>query len=373
MTERITHIIDSLAIGGAQKLLVTFAHEAQRQSLGCEVICLGSPSGSAVESELAAAGVSLVFLPARRLLDIRRLRRLVLQIRQSRPDVIQTHLTYANILGGLAGFAAGIPVAATLHSAGGDRRFSRLRARLESWVLRRLDRLVIAVGAQTERAHRGRLGQQTIRVVYNAVEAPTPISDSERRALRSQWLQEPDGIILISVGRFSTVKAYDDLIRAFSIARLANSHTRLLLAGDGVMRAEWERLAADLEIADAVVFLGKRDDVPSLLQASDLYVNSSVVEGAPLSVMEAMAAGLPILATDVGDLHALLNAECGVLVPARAPDRLAIEIIRLTGDRSKMRRMGEQARDFAAAHFSSAVWFQNLMDIYSEMQGAHKR
>ncbi|GAP14502.1 glycosyltransferase [Longilinea arvoryzae] len=368
MIGRITHVIDSLAIGGAQKLLVTFAHEAQRRSLRCEVICLSSPSGSAVEAELAAAGVTLTYFPARRLLDLGRLRRLAQYFRQSKPDVIQTHLTYANIVGGLAGYGAGIPVAATLHSAGNDRRYSRVRAILESWVLRWLDRVVIAVGGQTEQAHRRRLGNQTMRVVYNAVEEPAGMTESERQAIRGQWLKDPESVILISAGRFSTVKAYDDLIRAFAIVHAANPHTLLLLAGDGVMRADWEELAIELEVSRAVVFLGRRNDVPRLLRASDLYASSSVVEGTPLSVMEAMAAGLPVVATDVGDLHTLLNSECGVLVPPREPERLAAEITRLAADRPGRQRMGERARDFAASHFGCAAWFQELLAIYTEMQ-----
>ncbi len=368
MIDRITHVIDSLAIGGAQKLLVTFAHEAQRRSLRYEVICLSSPSGSAVEAELAAAGVALTFFPARRLLDPGRLRQLTGHLRQSKPDVIQTHLTYANIIGGLAGFTAGIPVAATLHSAGNDRRYSRTRALLEGWVLRSLDRCVIAVGAQTAQKHQGRLGRQTVHVVFNAVEEPASIADAERQAIRGQWLKDPEGVILISAGRFSTVKAYDDLIRAFAIVHAANPKTLLLLAGDGVMRPDWEKLAIELEVFGKVVFLGRRDDVPRLLRASDLYVNSSIVEGAPLSVMEAMAASLPVVATDVGDLHALLDPDCGVLVPPRQPERLAAEILRLTADRPGMQHMGEQAREFAANHFGSQAWFEGLLAIYAQMQ-----
>ncbi len=370
MLNQVTHVIDSLAIGGAQKLLVTFAREASRASLRCEVICLSQPCASPLEAELAAAGATLVFFPARRLLDPARLVRLARHLRRSRPDVVQTHLTYANILGGLAGWLVGLPVAGTLHSAGGDRRYSRLREGLESRVLRWLDARVIAVGEQTAQSHRRRLGGQALSVLYNAVELPPPLPPDERQALRSQLSAGPEDIVLISAGRFSTVKAYDDLLRAFANVHASRPGSLLLLVGDGVMRPDWERLALELGVAGSVRFLGRRDDVPALLRASDLYAASSVVEGAPLSVMEAMAAGLPVVATAVGDLPVLVGPDCGVLVPPRDPHRLAVELLRLTGDREKMRRMGAGAREFAAAHFGSAAWFERLLAIYAEIQGA---
>jgi glycosyltransferase involved in cell wall biosynthesis len=369
MINRIVHVIDSLAMGGAQKLLVTFAHEAQHRSIQCEIISLSSTVDPHIESELNASGVILSPFLAGRLLDPGRLQRISHHLRQNKPDLIQTHLTYANIIGGLAGYACGIPVVGTLHSAGNDRRYSRLRKSLESWVLRSLDQQAIAVGSQTALTHGPRLGKRNIQVVDNAVDEINPLTDNEREAIRSEWLDDPDGIIIISVGRFSAVKAYDDLLRAFKIVRQANPNTFLLLVGDGRMRPEWEKLAADLNVTEAVSFLGMRDDTQKLLCASDLYASSSIIEGMPLSVMEALAAGLPVIATQVGDMPAIIHPEHGILVPPRQPDRMAGEILQLLADRHRMQEMGKHARRFAEANFSRAVWFDKLLSIYEAMQG----
>lgn len=368
MVRRVVHIIDSLTIGGAQKLLVTFAREAQKRSLETEIICLKDAVDPQVGADLQACGVTIIFFPADSLLNPARIWNVTRYFRTTKPDVIQSHLTYANIIGGLTGYAAGIPVVATLHSAGKDRRYSKARENLESWVMRHADRRVIAVGSNTANAHRPRLGNQKISVVFNAVHAADALTPAERFAVRQEIMADEQKMLLISVGRFSTVKAYDDLIRAFEVVHRADDQTMLVLVGDGAMREPWEKLVAELQLTDSVRFLGNRGDVPRLLQASDLYVSSSVVEGMPLAVMEAMSAGLPIVATSVGDLPDMINPAYGELVPVRESQKLGKAILTILSDRQKMREMGSCARQYAAKHFSSAGWMDNLMTIYEDIQ-----
>lgn len=368
MVRHIVHIIDSLPIGGAQKLLVTFAHEAQKRSLRTEIICLKSAVDLQVGTDLRACGVSITFFQAKSLLNLVRLWKITRYLRKTKPDVIQTHLTYANIIGGLAGAAAGIPVVATLHSAGKDRRYSKAREKLESWIIRHVVRRVIAVGSNTANSHKPRLGNQKISVVLNAVHEADALTPAERTVIKQEIMADERKTLIISVARFSPVKAFDDLIRAFNIVHQAEAQTMLVLVGDGAMREPWEKLAAELHLTDSVKFLGNRGDVPGLLQASDLFVSSSVVEGMPLAVMEAMSAGLPIIATSVGDLPDMINPACGVLVPPREPQQLADAIITTLSNRQKMKEMGNNARQYAASHFGSAAWMDKLMAIYAEIQ-----
>ncbi len=368
MVKHIIHIIDSLSIGGAQKLLVTFAREAKKRSLQTEIICLKTGVDPQVSADLKACGVTISFFPAKSLLNLTRLWKISQYLRKAKPDTIQSHLTYGNVVGGLAGFGAGIPVVATLHSAGRDRCYSRSREKLESWVLQYMDRGVIAVGANTAKTHKSRLGKQKIWAVFNAVYETEELMPAERSVIRQEITADEQKMLLISVGRFSRVKAYDDLIRAFAIVHQADNETVLALVGDGVMRQEWEQLAEGLGLSDAVKFFGNRGDVPRLLQASDLYVSSSVVEGMPLAVMEAMWAGLPVIATDVGDLPDMVNPACGVLVPARDPQRLADAIINVLSNRQTMKEMGIHAREYAFDHFSSAAWMDQLVAIYEDIQ-----
>jgi glycosyltransferase involved in cell wall biosynthesis len=120
-----------------------------------------------------------------------------------------------------------------------------------------------------------------------------------------------------------------------------------------------------------VRLLGARNDVPQLLSASDVYVSASHWEGLPLTVLEAMAAGLPIVATGVGDVPRVVVAGTGVIVPPRDPSALAKALRNLLAEPERMRVMGQTAQAHIARHFNSTVWLDNLLAVYAQAQTRH--
>ena len=366
---RVVHIIDQLRIGGAQKLLVTFVKEAQRRSMPVEIVCLRRENPNSVISELEKYNAVITYLPAGKLLDPGRFWRLLNYIRHSQADLVQTHLTYANILGSTAAYLAGLPSAATLHLAGPDRRYSRLREQLETFCIRFFCRLAIAVGPETARQQASRLGSKKISVVLNAVELPPPVSAARIQEVRKELGINPDSRVFISVGRFSIVKAFHVLIEAFAAYHKQDPNSALVLVGDGKMRADWEQLAEDLGVSGDVLFTGLRDDVPDLLAASDLYVCSSTVEGTPLAVMEAISAGLPVVATNVGDLPVLIDPGFGILVEPDDSEAIMDAAALILKDTDGRQNMADAARVYASAHFSSGAWMDTLLAVYQIVLG----
>lgn len=364
------HVIDQLKIGGAQKLLVTFAREASERGMDMHVLCLRSEKPNWIIHELESRGAGITFLPARKLLSPHRFILVMREIRRLKPDVVHAHLTYANILGCLAAFMVRVPSVATLHLAGPDRRYSRLRELFESIAVRFFASEVVAVGPQTARQHARRLGERSIRVLLNAVEQHKAAAGTAER-IRKEFGIAGAADVLISVGRFSIVKAFHVLIKAFAIYRAVNPDAVLMLVGDGAMRGEWEQLAEKLGESRAVYFTGFRDDVPNLLAASDLYVCSSTVEGTPLAVMEAVMVGLPVVSTDVGDLPEILHSDFSRLVEPEEPQELAEAIHEVMSDESRRAEMARTAREYALAHYSSTVWMDALLRIY-EMAVLHE-
>jgi glycosyltransferase involved in cell wall biosynthesis len=169
-------------------------------------------------------------------------------------------------------------------------------------------------------------------------------------------------------GRLAAVKGVDDLLRAVPIVRAHVPEARLEVAGDGPERAQLERLAHDLGVADRVAFLGWQDDVRSILRRWAVFAQPSLFEGFGVSALEAMAEGLPVVATDVGGLPELvLDGVTGSLVPAHDPARLAEALRMLLLDPAARARLGASARSRAAEHFSVPRMAAEVESVYDRL------
>ncbi len=369
----ILHLVDSLQVGGAQRLVTTFAHQAVHGGIDVSVVSLADISGKILAEELEEIGVPVVAFPARSLADLGRIASLVRYMRSQPFDLVHTHLSYGNTLGGLAGRLAGLPVIATLHSAGDDQTptnvnsFSSPRSRIETIELRFFATRVMAVGESVALAHRRRMGSKTIRVIVNAVPKPTLISTAERLARRQQILGDPEQKLLISVGRFAVVKELPELISAFQKVKKLHPETKLLLIGDGSERGRVETLINELDLNQDVILLGRRGDVSDWLQSSDLYVSASSLEGLPVSILEAMAVGLPVVATEVGDVPHIVLPATGILVPAHSPDRLAGAICALLEQPEQRQAMGKAALEHITQNYDVSAWFKRIFALYAEV------
>jgi len=368
---RIVQMIDSIKVGGAEKLLVNFAAEAQAHDLPLAVIGLKQIPASPVEAELRSLQAQVVYFTGQGLLSPGRILRIARFLRQGQFDILHTHLTYANIIGVLAGRLAGLPVIGTLHSVSQEaRHYHAGRQRLEAWGLRLGARRVIAVGHSVAQAHQPRLGNKPITVIPNAVPAPAALSAAERLALRQSITGNAAGNaerpLMIAVGRLSIPKGYADLLDALAVVRSACPGVALVIAGDGPLRTDLQAQAEALGLGSSVILLGARTDVPALLAASDLFVSASHWEGLPLALLEAMMAGLPCVVTSVGENPLVLSPGTGRLVPPHQPDQLAAAVIDLLHDPEQRARLGQAARQHAEAHYHTRPWFERLLSLYQE-------
>jgi glycosyltransferase involved in cell wall biosynthesis len=162
-------------------------------------------------------------------------------------------------------------------------------------------------------------------------------------------------------------KGHADLIDAARIVCLKLPEAQFLLVGDGPLREGLEKRVSELNLAGNVQFLGHRDDVPRLLQSCDLAVLSSWSEGLPNAVLEAMAAGLPVVATSAGGTVELIRHKItGILVPPREPAELANGILQMLENRALASDFGRKGRDDAEANFSYPTLLSNLDALYRE-------
>ena len=177
-----------------------------------------------------------------------------------------------------------------------------------------------------------------------------------------------------SVGHLRREKAYEVLIEAAALLRDAGSRPVVLIAGEGPERRRLESLISARELRDSVRLLGARSDVPDLLAALDVAVCCSDFEGGPLSVMEYMEAGLPVIASDVGGLPELVaDGESGILVAPRDPPALSAALAELIGDPGERRRMGEVGQRVRRERWSLEAWAGRIEALYLELLGRRRR
>jgi glycosyltransferase involved in cell wall biosynthesis len=170
------------------------------------------------------------------------------------------------------------------------------------------------------------------------------------------------------VGRLSPEKDVETLLHAIAIAVRTCPVLRLEVAGDGPCRADLEQLTAELRLGDHVRFLGDVRDIPALLARASLFALPSLTEGVSLTLLEAMARGLPVVATRVGgNPEVVLDEETGLLVPARSPAELAGAVLRLWRDRGAARRMGLAARRRAEQYFDVRRMVAGYEDLYAQL------
>ena len=369
MTINIIQVIDTLQVGGAQSLLLTFAAAVQPLPVNLTLVSLQHHPDSPVPNALIELGVTVHTLPAPRLFDVTRLRQLTAIFKQEKYDITHTHLSYANILGAMAGRLTGVPVIATLHNVIAAKQ-SKAARRAEQFMLNYSASQVIAVGHLVADANQERFGRRTIKVVPNAVADAIPsLPLDERNALRQALVGDEKRPLLISVGRLTAQKAFSELLIAFAQVRKTNPSVALIIAGTG---EDYEMLARKIEtmgLSGHAHLLGRRDDISRLLAVSDIFISSSHWEGLPIAVLEAMAAGLPVIGTAVGEMPRVLVAGTGIIVPPQEPDSIAAAIITLLADPAQRQTMGQAAAAHITAHYSATAWAEKLLVL--SRQAAH--
>jgi glycosyltransferase involved in cell wall biosynthesis len=206
---------------------------------------------------------------------------------------------------------------------------------------------------------------ERVRVIINGVPL-APVSQAAAHAARAELLPESDGFLILNVGRLVPEKGHRVLLNAAVRVLQDFPNVVFAVAGDGPLRAELEELSAALGISDHVRLLGSRADVPELLAASDIFVLSSLTEGLPMALLEAMAAGKAVVSTKVGGIRAALdNGACGLLVPPDNASALADALLRLLRDERLRADFAGRARERARDVYSLERMGSDYMRLLS--------
>jgi glycosyltransferase involved in cell wall biosynthesis len=381
---RVLHVITRLIIGGAQENTMLTAALLDPDRYTVEVISgpQTGPEGSLIP-EVRARGIQLAILPSlvrqiHPLKDLAALAALARLISQGRYDIVHTHSSKAGILGRWAARLAGVPVIVhTVHGWGHHDRqhplVRRIYILLERITQRVTDRLIVV---SPRNAEMGLADSIAVPEKYVTVRSGIELDRFRvparpREAVRAE-LGIPQGVVVVgTVTRLSPQKAPLDFVAAAAQVAAQRRDAYFVIVGDGPLRAEVEAQVSALGLAERVRLTGLRRDVPDLLHSFDVFALTSLWEGLPRVLPQAMAAGLPVIATAVdGNVEAVTDGVNGLLVPAGDPAAMASALLRMVDGPALRKEMGRIGQTMAE-EFGALKMVRDIAALYEALLEEH--
>jgi glycosyltransferase involved in cell wall biosynthesis len=343
---RILHILPKLKVSGAENMAAYLILHLSR-SHEVSAINLHPPSDSVIEQSLRRSGIPVWYLGKRAGFDPRMFPAISKVLREVRPEIVHSHLSVLRYT--LPGMLLHrIPVSIhTVHNAA-EYEVDQVGRAIHK-IAFRCNVFPVAISQEGARSFKGVYGRDPKAVIPNGIPVDNYLTCRDTRRLwRMQEGFEQDWVLFTCVGRLNRQKNPMMLLKAF--AAISNPKSHLVLIGDGTLLPQLRREARVVGIEERVHFLGERNDVRECLAAADVFVLASDWEGNPLSVMEAMASGLPVIATAVGGVPELIGND-GILVDPGDCSRFAENMKELLQDHERRLVLGNAARKRALDRF----------------------
>jgi glycosyltransferase involved in cell wall biosynthesis len=370
MKERysVIHVIGGGEFGGAEEHIIRLMARLPEHGVRGKVVCFYE---AGLSQALREMGMEVEVLSYGRF-DLRLIAGLRRLFERARPDVIHTHGVKANFFARLAadGLRKAPPLVTTVHSLlryDYLNPFAYFGAHLMETTTRRRNRHFIAVSRSIRASLiEDGVAESDITVVHHGIDYER--FAAARGSLRAEYGIPDDAFVIGAVTRLVKIKAMDDLIRAMPRIVRERPDARLVLVGSGPEEEALRKLAWDQGVEEHVLFTGFRRDIPACMHSFDVFVSASLSEGLGLNVLEAMAAGRPVVATAVGGILDLIEDEVnGLLVMTKVSGDLADAILDLMRHPDKAARLGRTAAEHVRTHFSLDAMARNTVRVYDRL------
>jgi glycosyltransferase involved in cell wall biosynthesis len=366
----VCHLIHGLQPGGAEQLLVEFADQASGLDIDTSVVSLMGLGEARYATQLERAGARVLTLGLRSRWDPRGFDRAVSTLGRLRPSVVHTHLKHADTIGAYASRRLRVPMVSTLHRIEtGGTRLERFKQQVGGRARLAVAARTITVSEAQRRWYIDAFHAEPGKVVtvHNGIRPPKELAPGEAKRVREEIGVRQDELLVTMLGVMRPGKGHAQLLAA---ARLIPEAVivRLALVGDGELAsAIADEVRGDPRLQGRVVLTGWRTDVDRLLAASDMIAHPTLADALPTAVIHGLAAGLPVIASDVGGVPELVDAECGILVPPGDPVALAAAITGLVEDAPRRATMGRAARRRFDQEFTAGRWVEGLRRVYEDV------
>jgi len=370
----IWHITTGGDRGGAKTHLLTLLPRLKQEEYRVKLICLND---GPLAAEGREQGLAVEVYPLTGMWDLSVIWRLAAGMRRESVGIIHTHGVRANFCGRIAARLAGVPqVLTTVHSLVTLDYHTKLQNILSGWAERMTapltDRFIAVSGALGQKLIQAGIPPRKVVVIRNGIDTsayrqpPAAVIAAGRQSLGLP----PAGPVVGVIGRLVPVKAYDDFLAAAALVSRARPDVKFLITGDGPGEASLRDLARSLGLTDKVIFAGFRRDIPVVLAGLDVFVISSVSEGLPLVLLEAMAAGRPAVCTAVGGIpEVITDGVNGMLVKVHDTGELAAKVLAILQDKELSASLGARAQATVAEHFDADLQAAAMDRLYGEVLG----
>ena len=346
---KIMQVIPYFCFGGAEIMCENLTYALKNAGQDVFVVSLYAER-TPIARRMEEAGIQIVYLDKKLGLDLSMLPKLATLMKQERPDVVHTHLDVIKYSVAAAKLAGVKKCVHTVHSLADREAEGRIQKIINGTYFRRNWSVPVALTPEVQASVSEFYGLplNRIPVIYNGIDLS--------RCVPKTTYEAGETVTILHVGRFDTPKNHAGLLEAFRLLRDAHPQCRLRLVGDGDLRADMESLAREKGIDDTVEFCGMQSNVYPYLHEADIFTLPSIYEGNPMTIIEAMGTGLPIVASRVGGIPDMLSdGESGLLVEPE-PQSICDGLTRVVEDKSLRQRLGETARKqsqtFSAEHMA---------------------
>lgn len=352
------YVIPSLEVGGAERVVINLARTVDRNRFNPIVCCLNDKG--ILANELEKTGIRVIALNKKGKFDFSVISKLIRVIKENNIKIIHTHLWGANFWGRIAAKLTKIPVIiATEHNV--DIWKPQVYFMLDRWLARKTDKIIVVSNKVKEfYAHKG-IPTWKLEVIYNGIQAIHPQPVAYNPQIREEFGIKDNEIVLAIIGRLVPQKGHRYLFEAISSLN-GQYRLKVLVVGDGPLMANLKSQVAGLKLQERIIFTGLRKDVLKILEEVDILVMPSLREGLPITALEAMAAGVPIIATKVGGLPELIkDNKTGLLIEPANGVAIKDAIEKLINDKDLSDNLKNNARNTVQKEF-------NIMGMVNKTQ-----
>lgn len=362
---RVLHLVQGLNVGGLEYMVVGLVNRLDRENHMPSICCFNT-LGKLQNKLLDDTKVTL--LKRKPGIDFLYPFKLASMLKEDRIDIVHLHNSTAFFYGVLAGKIAGARrIVYTEHARDVSPNITvRIVDKILSYMTDRI--VVVAEFLKWNLVQKEWIDPTTITTIYNGIDGDEFIREFDREEITEELNISPASKIIGIVARLDRIKNHKCLIKAMKNVAALFPDALLLVIGDGPLRGELEELVSFERLHKNIIFLGTRNDIPRLLSVLDIFVLCSLSEGLPLTILEAMAAGKSIVATNVGGIPEIIqDGTDGIIIPSDDPDALADAILELIRDDRKRHDMGVKARIKFEERFTVQAMVESYEKLYERL------